>query len=169
MPHIYNIDELAFQKRGAPVAAFDWLSSPRLGPLSGLKWTHIDVRRLEPGRFSFPYHAHRASEEFFLILSGAATLRTKDGFRSLRQGDLAVFEAGPDSAHQLYNHSDADCVYLDVRATPGLDVVDYPDTGKINIMPQMEVYAPGGRTEYYSGEEDVARHWPADILRRPQE
>lgn len=164
MPHHYNIKDLPFERRGAPVAAFDWLSSPRLGQLSGCQWLQVDIRRLEPGKFSFPYHSHRASEEFFLILSGRAMLRSPEGFREVGPDDLVVFPAGPEHAHQLYNHGPDVCVYLDVRTTPALDVVDYPDTGKVNILPQMEVYTQQGRSSYYSGEEDVRAHWPADII-----
>lgn len=166
MPHHFKVEELEFQKRGAPIEVFDLLSSPRLGQLAGCKWLQVDIRRLEPGKFSFPYHAHRASEEFFMILSGQATLRSPEGFRTVTAQEIVIFPAGAEHAHQLYNHGDEDCVYLDVRTTPAFDVVDYPDTGKVNILPQMEVYdQKQGRCEYYSGEQDVARHWPADVLK----
>jgi hypothetical protein len=34
---------------------------------------------LDPGKFSFPYHFHRAAEELFVILSGEAILRFPEG------------------------------------------------------------------------------------------
>lgn len=173
MPKIINIAALenvsrssqTFEKRGDVPHAYDWTTSPRLGALAGLKNLMVDVRQLQPGKFSFPYHFHRASEEFFLILSGSATLRTPLGFQVVSKDDLVAFETGPQSAHQLYNHTDAACVYLDVRAHHGIDVAEYPDTGKINVLPTMEVFERGTRVEYYSGEDNPAAHWPADIVK----
>ena len=41
---------------------------------------NFDLRQLNPGQYSAPYHFHRYSEELFMIISGSATLRTPDGF-----------------------------------------------------------------------------------------
>ncbi|MGA6926157.1 MAG: hypothetical protein WBY88_10785, partial [Desulfosarcina sp.] len=79
-------------------------------------------------------------------------------------GDLIFFEQGQTGAHQLYNHSQAPCVYLDIRTTVGIDVCEYPDSAKIAILPELEVFEKESRVRYYQGEAAVASHWPAEIL-----
>lgn len=41
---------------------------------------NFDLRQLNPGQYSAPYHFHRYAEELFMIVSGSATLRTPKGF-----------------------------------------------------------------------------------------
>jgi len=91
-------------------------------------------------------------------------LRTPDGFKEVNQKDVIFFEKGPSGAHQLYNHGDAACVYLDLRTTVGIDVCEYPDSNKINILPYLEVYESSAKVNYYKGEENVKEKWPDDIV-----
>lgn len=112
------------------------------------------------------YHFHRASEELFMILSGEATLRSPEGFQKVVQGDIIFFEEGPSSAHQLYNHGDSPCVYLDLRTTFSIDVCEYPDSGKVNILPFLEVFESSSKVDYYKGEKNVARKWPKKIVQK---
>lgn len=166
MPTVFSTSMMPFEPRPAGLADFAWRTSPRLGQLAGSKHLQIDVRSLDPDRFSFPYHFHRASEEFFLILSGEATLRSSQGFRKLGRGDLAFFEEGATGAHQLYNHGTEPCVYLDVRTTLGIDVAEYPDSGKLAILPlKGEVFDADSKVDYYAGEAAVRAQWPREILR----
>src|SRR5581483_7286458 len=51
------------------------------------RWTH---ERDDPDRL-WPYHAHHANEEWVIVLRGEPTLRTPDGQRSLREGDVVCF------------------------------------------------------------------------------
>ncbi|CAM4497919.1 hypothetical protein PATY110618_23385 [Paenibacillus typhae] len=44
------------------------------------------------------------------------------------------FETGPEGAHQLYNHTEVLCRNFDLRTNNGLDVAEYPDSGKSNIL-----------------------------------
>ena len=76
---------------------------------------NFDLRQLNPGQFSAPYHFHRYAEELFMIISGSATLRTPDGLEVVKSGDLIFFEKGETGAHQLYNHTTKVCIYLDIR------------------------------------------------------
>ena len=167
MPKIFNIDNLSFKEMKSRIPEFLWHTSPRLAKLSDAKQFQFDIRSLDPGKFSFPYHFHRASEELFAIFSGEATLRTPDGFQHVSAGCVIFFEKGASGAHQLYNHGDSPCVYLDIRTTVGIDVCEYPDSGKVNILPYMEVFDGSSTVDYYKGEEDVASHWPKDVLQKP--
>ncbi len=99
------------------------------------KHIQFDIRSLDPDKYSFPYHFHRKAEELFYVISGESTLRTPEGFTKVESGDLVFFEEGESSAHQLYNHSAEACVFLDIRTTPEIDICEYPDSGKINIIP----------------------------------
>jgi uncharacterized cupin superfamily protein len=167
MPEIFNPEKLKFKKNKFSIPEFEWLTSPRLGKQVKSKYLQFDIRSLDPGKFSFPYHFHRAAEELFLILSGEATLRTPEGFKKVGQGDLVFFEEGPSGAHQLYNHSNAPCMYVDIRTTVGLDVCEYPDSGKISILPLLEVFEKSSKTDYFTGEENVTEKWPKEIVKTP--
>lgn len=120
---------------------------------------NFDVRRLNPGTYSAPYHSHRYAEELFMILSGAATLRTPKGLETVEAGDIMFFEMGETGAHQLYNHTDEPCLFLDVRTYIGHDVCDYPDSNKILIAPTMEVFPNDSTTPYFEGEDNVREVW----------
>ncbi|WP_340003528.1 cupin domain-containing protein [Paenibacillus sp. FSL K6-0276] len=90
----------------------------------GSKHLVFDIRSLDPNKYSFPYHFHRNAEEIFVILAGKAMLRTPEGFKEVSEGDVIFFEIGPDGAHQLYNHTEAPCRYLDLRTNQGIDVCE---------------------------------------------
>nr|WP_243425556.1 cupin domain-containing protein [Clostridium paridis] len=119
----------------------------------------FNVRFLDPGKYSYPYHFHRNSEELFVILSGTVTLRIPDEFLILNEGDIVFFKMGPSGAHQLYNHTTEPCKFLDIRTVFGLDVCEYPDSGKINILPYEEIYESSAKVDYYKGEEKVKDKW----------
>ncbi|MDR1675871.1 MAG: cupin domain-containing protein, partial [Tannerella sp.] len=88
---------------------------------------NFDLRQLNPGQYCAAYHFHRYAEELFMIISGSATLRTPEGLEVVESGDLIFFEMGASGAHQLYNHTDEPCTYLDIRTFMGYDVCEYPD------------------------------------------
>ncbi|MFW9942564.1 MAG: cupin domain-containing protein [Candidatus Thorarchaeota archaeon] len=165
MPKIFKLDSLPLEKNVSQIADFSWQSSPPLAEISKSKKLQFDVRSLFPGKFSFPYHFHRNAEELFVIFEGEATLRSPDGFQKISKGDIVFFEEGPTGAHQLYNHTDSPCVYLDIRTITGIDVCEYPDSEKINILPYMEIFNTSSRINYYSGEEDVRKKWPKEVLK----
>ena len=143
---------------------FRWHTSPDLAKLAGAENLRLNVRSLDPGSYSYPYHFHHFAEEAFVILDGALTLRTPEGFQVLAAGDIAIFEKGPASAHQVYNHTATPCRYLDiVAAAAGGDVVQYPDTGKVMIGALRLILDGSQQRGYYDDEERVADHWPAEI------
>lgn len=168
MPFIFNEKNVDLREKTSPIPEFAWHSSENLAELAESKLLHFNLRSLDPGKYSYPYHFHRQAEEVFVILSGAATLRTADGFRQLAAGDTVFFESGPSGAHQLYNHTDAACRYLDIRTEVGIDVCEYPDSGKVNILPTIEVFQADSKVSYYQGEDKVAAQWPAEIVARDE-
>lgn len=166
MPVIIKHNDLEFEAKDSAPSYFALLTGKKSHFHSETKQMKYDIRCLESGRFSFPYHFHRNSEELFVILSGSAMLRTPKDFIELNEGDVVFFEMGPEGAHQLYNHTPEPCTYLDLRTVFGLDICEYPDSGKINILPQQEVYQKDDRVDYYQGEETVRDKWPQSILEK---
>jgi uncharacterized cupin superfamily protein len=120
---------------------------------------NFDLRLLNPGQFSAPYHFHRFAEELFMVISGSMTLRTPKGFESVSKGDLIFFEMGESGAHQFYNHTSEPCTYLDIRTYIGYDVCEYPDSGKILLAPSFEIFKKESQASYFEGEKDVLEKW----------
>jgi uncharacterized cupin superfamily protein len=120
---------------------------------------NFDLRQLNPGQYCAAYHFHRYAEELFMLISGSATLRTPEGLEIIESGDLIFFEKGETGAHQLYNHTEEPCVYLDIRTFIGYDVCEYPDSNKIFLVPSYEIFGKDSQLEYFDGEENVQNKW----------
>lgn len=133
--------------------------SPRLGEMCASKHFMFDIRQLDPGKYSFPYHFHRNAEELIMIISGSLTLRSADGLKIINKGELVFFEIGETSVHQFYNHGKEPCIYLDIRTTAGMDVTEYPDSGKINVSPFKLIFDKDTQVDYNKGEEKVQEIW----------
>lgn len=123
------------------------------------KWLNFDVRKLNPRECSAAYHFHRYAEEMFVIQQGEATLRTPQGVEVVTSGDIIFFEAGETGAHQLYNHTDEPCIYLDLRTYIGHDICEYPDSNKIIIVPNGETFKRNEQYNYFDGEENIHDIW----------
>jgi uncharacterized cupin superfamily protein len=120
---------------------------------------NFDLRLLNPGQFSAPFHFHRFAEELFMVISGSMTLRTPEGFEIVTGGDLIFFEMGETGAHQFYNHTLEPVTYLDIRSYIGCDLCEYPDSEKILIAPSFEIYRKDSKSAYFEGEEDILEKW----------
>jgi uncharacterized cupin superfamily protein len=124
---------------------------------------NFDLRLLNPGQLSAPYHFHRFAEELFMIISGSITLRKPDGFEVVSGGDLIFFEMGESGAHQFFNHTSEPCTYLDIRTYIGYDVCEYPDSDKILLAPSFEIFNKDSLSSYFEGENDVLGKWESII------
>jgi uncharacterized cupin superfamily protein len=164
MPRIFKLNDISMEKNNSIISEFSWKSSPPLADISNSKYLHFDIRSLPPGKFSYPYHFHRNAEELFIIFEGEATLRSPKGFNKLTKGDVIFFEEGPCGTHQLYNHGKSDCIYLDIRTRANVDVCEYPDSRKINILPPLDIFKESSKVPYYTDEEHVREKWPKEIL-----
>jgi len=160
MPTIINPD--SFKYKADPSALDDFKLKtlvPRLSELCNSKHFVFDLRQLDPGMYSFPYHFHRNAEELMMIISGTLTLRSADGLRIINQGEILFFEMGESSVHQLYNHGTVPCTYLDIKSNMGIDVVEYPDSGKVNISPMKMIFEKHTQVNYNKGEENIRKIW----------
>jgi uncharacterized cupin superfamily protein len=160
MPAVFDPNQLEFLPGKSSLEQFNMHTiMPRLSELVRSKYLIFDIRSLDPGKYSFPYHFHQYAEELFVIFSGSAMLRTPEGLKEVKQGEIVFFETGETSAHQMYNHTDKPCVYLDIRTTIGHDITEYPDSCKINIFPNFGIFEKQGRVDYFKGEENVDEIW----------
>jgi len=115
----------------------------------------VRVYELPPGKSAYPYHYHLKNEETFFILRGEGLLRSAEGERTVKPGDLLFFPAGEHGAHKLTNTSDTETlVYLDFDVVHDLDVTVYPDSGKLGIWGKdiNKLYRIGDDVDYYEGE-----------------
>jgi uncharacterized cupin superfamily protein len=160
MPTVIKPDVLKFES--FPQALKDFkieTLTPRLGSIAKSEKFVFDIRKLDPDTFSFPYHFHHKAEELIVILSGTMTLRTEEGLTIMQEGEIVFFEEGESGAHQFYNHSDKPCIYFDLRTTTGIDVAEYPDSGKVNVLPYQMIFEKHALKDYNHGEEHVREVW----------
>lgn len=114
----------------------------------------VSVYELPPGKSAYPYHYHVTVEETFYIVSGRGTLRTPEGERTVRAGDMLFFPAGEGGAHKLTNTSDEPLVYIDFDTADSLDAAFYPDSGKVGVWGAgvNKVFLTRDEVDYYQGE-----------------
>lgn len=120
-----NFSELELESIGEGVTGARLLERPPGTRLVSAVW------QLEPGASSGPFHLHHATEELLLVVGGEPTLRTPDGERQLRAGDVVHFPVGAPGAHQVLNRSGAVARYLVVAAHAGVDLIEYVDERRV--------------------------------------
>jgi uncharacterized cupin superfamily protein len=110
------------------------LRGSRLGAAAGARQLGLGLFELDPGARNMPYHAHHAIEEMIVVLAGRPTLRSPAGERELATGEVVCCPAGRDGAHQLINRADAVARFLVVSSRSPVDLIEYPDSGKISAQ-----------------------------------
>jgi len=157
---IVNIDDVPLMDRQhGEKFAVKW---GRVGPLVGTSTLGCAVHVVPPGKRAFPLHRHHVADEMFFILSGAGEYRLGEKTFALRSGDFVGAPAGGE-AHQIVNTGQGDLTYLAFSTVGSVDVVDYPESGKIAVAAGVKnadfksaTYVGLGRlqrADYYDGEE----------------
>jgi uncharacterized cupin superfamily protein len=129
------------------------------GKMSASLW------ELLPGKKSFPFHMHHVTEEALLVISGSAKVRSPEGLTPVSAGDWVMFPPG-DGAHQLINDGGESMVYLALGVSTGVDIVEYPDSGKvasaIQAGPERKrfIFKKETQVDYFAGEEDAKEGGP---------
>ena len=114
----------------------------------------LEWNRVPPGKCNFPYHAHSAQWELYLVVSGKGTVRHKGGKTEVIPGDAFIF--GPDEPHQLINSGDEDFIFYVIADNPIGESAYYPDSGKWKANKSSaadRVVIKGQETDYFDGEE----------------
>jgi uncharacterized cupin superfamily protein len=111
------------------------------------------VYEVDPGKQLWPYHLHWNNEEWLIVVAGTPTLRTPEGERELRAGDLVAFNEGDEGAHTLYNRSDA-TFRVAMFSTLRQGSVVYPDSGKVGAGPPWDrlYFRRADAVGYWDGE-----------------
>jgi len=114
----------------------------------------LEWNRVPPRKPNFPYHAHSAQWELYLVVSGKGTVRHRDETTEVVPGDAFIF--GPDEPHQLINTGEEDLIYYVVADNPIGESAYYPDSGKWKVNKSSaadRVVVKGQETDYFDGEE----------------
>ena len=127
------------------------LDAPRdAGVAGGGHPFDVELTKLPPGATNFPFHAHAAQWEVYLVLIGVGELRAGDTVTEVTAGD--TFVCPPGEPHQLKNTGTEDLVYYVIADNPPADVTNYPDSNKWFVKPQRKSFTMQ-ETDYYANEE----------------
>ena len=100
----------------------------------GAALTGFGVYEVEPGEATWPYHFELNEEEWLLVIDGELTVRTPEGERTLRAGDIACFPPGAAGAHAIRNDGAATARFaMPSSAAPEGGGTVYPDTGLFKL------------------------------------
>jgi uncharacterized cupin superfamily protein len=103
----------------------------------------------ESGNQLWPYHFHVGNEEWIVVVGGTPSLRTPEGERELRAGDVVGFPQGEAGAHTFYNRgTEAARILICSTLRRGFPV--YPDSDKISAGGKM--FRRADAVDYWEGE-----------------
>jgi uncharacterized cupin superfamily protein len=134
-----NLFEPEFEE-SSEQPGFGW-RRVRLGHQAGAERLGASLFALPPGEATFPLHYHLGNEEMLIVVSGAPSLRTLDGERVLRPGEVVSFPRGEQGAHQVVNRGEEEARVLLVSEMNSPEVVVRPESGKLSAIERP----PGGR------------------------
>jgi uncharacterized cupin superfamily protein len=137
----WELDRDGYRGRGA-----------RVGDAIGASVIGASVFELEAGQRNCPYHLHHGVEEWLLVLEGEPVVRTPDGERPLRRGDLVCFPSGRSGAHAVTGPG-----RFVIFSTGGdSSVTVYPDSDKIGSRPADDAdranFRRADAVDYWEGE-----------------
>lgn len=126
-----------------------------VGNRLGAELIGASLYELAPGQKAFPYHFHHIQEEWLIVLRGEPTLRDPSGERRLAPGDCVVFKRGADGGHLVRNDTDEPVRVLMLSSDAGVEVVEYPDSGKIGVWGRdlRKILNADAELDYFHGEE----------------
>jgi uncharacterized cupin superfamily protein len=138
----------------------------RAGPMLGLGRLGCSLTVVPPGKRAYPFHRHHVSDELFYILSGNGEVRLDQRTLPIRAGDLIANPAGAE-AHQIVNTGREELRYLAISDIDTVDVIDYPNSGKMGAAAGVKggdlstaTYKALGRltpADYFDGEEKIGQ------------
>jgi uncharacterized cupin superfamily protein len=120
----------------------------RVGQAIGAEQIGGSLYELPAQESTFPFHFHHGMEEWMLVVSGTPTLRDPDGERVLRAGDVVCFPDGPDGAHQVRGPG----TVLIVSTNRPVGSAEYPDSGKVGVLPPGKIFRLADSVGYWEGE-----------------
>jgi uncharacterized cupin superfamily protein len=131
----------------------------RLGYQLGAERLGLSLWEVPSGQAAYPYHYHLGEEELVIVVVGTPSLRTPDGWRDLREGDVVSFPRGDGGAHQLVNRTEEPVRFLAMSTNGEPDIVLYPDSNKIGAAERLP-HGGGLRTFFRLG--DAVAVWDGE-------
>ena len=121
----------------------------RIGRAIGGKQIGGCVYELPDGERTYPFHFHHAIEEW-LVVAGRDADAARPGTASgcCGAGDVVCFPTGPEGAHQVRGPG----TVLIVSASASLEVVEYPDSGKVGVSHPRKLFRLADAVDYWEGE-----------------
>ena len=113
----------------------------------------LEWNRLPPGAANYPFHAHSAMWEMYLVVSGKGLVRDEQGTTEVGPGDAFLFK--PTEAHQISNPGPENLVYYVIADNPIGECGYYPDSRKwvVAAGTKMKKFMKDSDAKYYDGEE----------------
>jgi uncharacterized cupin superfamily protein len=128
----------------------------QLGPGLGAEDTGASVYELPPGQAICPYHYEYGEEEWLLVLTGRASVRTPEGTEQLGPFDMAFFRKGPAGAHEIRNETDEPVRVLMWSTVVIPTATAYPDSDKVAVWTgdraEDLIVRRSSGVEYFDGE-----------------
>ena len=162
-----NVKDVPEQEKKSPKGKFSRITKnisialgrePESLDLSKRHPFDLALVRIPKGKSLCPYHAHAAESKLYLVISGRANVRDKNGITEVGRGDAFLFQPG--EPHQLTNSGTDDFVYYVIADNPRSggatgDSCYYPDSGKWAVTREgsEELIVKGTETDYFDGEE----------------
>jgi uncharacterized cupin superfamily protein len=126
--------------------------STGIGGRIGAEQIGGSVYALGDGQAASPHHFHYGVEEWVVVLDGTPRLRTPDGERELRRGDVVCFPSGPEGAHTVSGPGRV--LMLSANRSPSISV--YPDSQKLGTRPDHDQdrlnFRRSDAVDYWDGE-----------------
>jgi len=104
----------------------------RLGRQAGSEKLGMSLFELPAGEAAYPYHFHLAEEELIVLLEGAPSLRTPEGWREMEEGEVICFRVGEEGAHQIVNRTEEPVRFLAI-SNQQPDIIVRPDSGSVGV------------------------------------
>jgi uncharacterized cupin superfamily protein len=126
----------------------------QLGPRLGASRLGMSLYDLPPGEAICPYHFEWTDEEWLIVISGTATLRTPDGEVALNPGDVTCFPAGPTGAHSVSNRAEEPLRVAMISTKNEFGIAEYPDSDKVGVWAGGTHYMlrRSAHLDYWDGE-----------------
>ena len=113
----------------------------RISRQAGSERLGLSVWELPPGEAACPYHHHLGEEELLVVLDGRPALRSAEGWRDLKEGEVVAFLRGEGGGHQLVNRTRETVRFLAFSTNGEPDIVIYPTRGKPGRMDESRTAA----------------------------
>lgn len=134
---LINVEKIPWMERKSPKGRFHRyrrdialaFKSPKTGPRFRKQPPfEVELVRMPPGATNCPFHSHASEWEFYLIVSGTATMRA--GKKRVRLGPGDCVMSPPGEPHHMVNTGKKDLLYYVIANNSETDVWHYPDSNK---------------------------------------